>query len=58
MSNKKYNDIIFKICDIKMSYNFWNTIMSFKNFVCIIVSFKIKRHNITRVISWWIYKYE
>jgi len=23
MSNKKLNDIIFKICDIKMSYNFW-----------------------------------
>jgi len=23
MSNKKLNDIISKICDIKMSYNFW-----------------------------------
>jgi len=26
--------------------------MSFKNFICIIMSFKSKRHNITRVISW------
>jgi len=23
MSNKKLNDIIFNICDIKMSYTFW-----------------------------------
>jgi len=27
--------------------------MSFKNFMCNIMSFKIKRHNITRAISWW-----
>ena len=27
--------------------------MSFENFICIIMSFKIKRHNITRVISSW-----
>jgi len=27
--------------------------MLFKNFICIIMSFKIKRQNITRVISWW-----
>jgi len=26
--------------------------MSFTHFICIIMSFKIKRHNITRVISW------
>jgi len=26
--------------------------MSLKQFICIIMSFKIKRHNITRVISW------
>ena len=27
--------------------------MSLKKFICIIMSFKIKRHNITRVISCW-----
>ena len=27
--------------------------MSWKKFICIIMSFKIKRHNMTRVISWW-----
>ena len=27
--------------------------MSFKNCICIIISIKIKRHDITRVISWW-----
>jgi hypothetical protein len=26
--------------------------MSLKKFICIIMSFKIKRHNITRLISW------
>ena len=29
--------------------------MSFKNFICIIMSFKIKRNNVTRVISWWMH---
>jgi len=32
---------------------FEHIIMSFKNFICIYVSFKIKRHNITHVISWF-----
>jgi len=28
--------------------------MYLKKFICIIMSFKIKRHNITRVISRWV----
>ena len=53
MSDKKLNDIISKIYDIKMSYNFVKIIMSFKKLLCIIMSFKIERHNITRVNSRW-----
>jgi len=51
MSNEKLNDVTSKICGIKMSYNFENIIMSFTNLICVIMSFQIKRLNITHVIS-------
>jgi len=45
----KFDDIIAKFCEIWMSYNFEHINMSIKNFICIYVSFKIKRHNITHM---------
>jgi len=51
MSDKKLNDIISKIYDIKMSY-ICKTELCRWRILCIIMSFKIKRHNIARVISW------
>ena len=39
MSNKKLNDIIFKICDIKMSYNFWKhnyVVYAFYMYYCVV----------------------
>jgi len=45
MSNQKLNDMIVKICDMKCHTIFENMIMLLKNFIRIIMSFKIKRHN-------------